>query len=89
MWESNKWPTTMEYPKDGKKLNLKCTLLLISIFLYVFCSYIGKMKHLIMNLKDFTLLWKGSNYMVDCKFICVYCDNLHALNWLYVSCGIF
>jgi hypothetical protein len=27
--------------------------------------------------------------MVDCKFIFLYYDNLHALNWLYVSCGIF
>jgi hypothetical protein len=42
-----------------------------------------------MNLKDFILPWKRSNYMVDCKFIFLYCDNLHALNWLYVSCGIF
>jgi hypothetical protein len=81
-------PTTKGYPKDGNII-LKCTLLLISIFLCVFCSHIGKMKHLRMNLKDFTLPLKRSNYMVDCKFILLYCDNLHALNWLYVSCGIF
>jgi hypothetical protein len=42
-----------------------------------------------MNLKYFTLSWKSSNHMVDSKFIFLYCDNLHALNWLYVSCGIF
>jgi hypothetical protein len=42
-----------------------------------------------MNLKDFTLPLKRSNYMEDYKFIFLYCDNPQSLNWLYVSCVIF
>jgi hypothetical protein len=37
------------------------------------------MKHLRMTLKEFTLLWKRSNYMVDCPLIFSYYGNLHGL----------
>jgi hypothetical protein len=51
-------------------------LLPICIFICVLCNHVGKMKHLRMDLMNSTLPWKRSNYMVDCKSIFSYYDNL-------------